>query len=571
MAISLRDYQNEASSIVFEKLAAGVKRQLIVLPTGAGKTIVAAAVSKLFKETFDINRPIVFIAHRDELLKQTASKMSLVWKDVRVGRVKGADNEQEVDVIVASTQTLVRGRQMVIPSLVIYDEAHHSVSKGSYKVLETLGCFEEDGPPLLGITATPNRLDRQALGQVYEEIVYEKTILDLILSKYLCDVRGKKIVADELNLDSVQTLAGDFNEKQLGEQMGQESVIDTIVQAYLEHGEERKTIIFAVNVKQTYEIADRLSSYGVKAAGIDGSLPEETRNQLLADFSQGILQVMVNCMILTEGFDEPSVSCIMMARPTKSESLYTQCIGRGTRLYPDKVDCLVLDIVGVSEKHSLMTLSDLFPPGRIEDDEEIDEDILKDEMLEDGESVLEFQERLHQIAFEHGKKMHEINLFSTKTIYLWNSISDNAYYISIGNKQYCYLIKDDTHWWILFEHTNKRLYPLHDEALSLEYAQGIAESFLQTISTKIIYKEAPWRHHPISPAQRSQLDKNGIAYDETWTKGQASDVLNNIFGERIATKVIDRFNGELYRSMLSNQYVRDKIYQDLSEIQKEMN
>ncbi|KGP81978.1 MULTISPECIES: DEAD/DEAH box helicase [Paenibacillus] len=569
MEIALRDYQIEAQKTFFNKLILGVKRQLIVLPTGAGKTIVAASISKLFRDRYNNGLPIVFIAHRHELLKQTAEKMKLVWGDVKVGKVKGVDNEQEADVIVASTQTLIRGRQMVKPGLVIYDEAHHSVSKGSMKVLESLGCFEADGPPLLGITATPNRLDRQALGQVYEEIVLEKSILDLILARYLCDVRGKKIVIDELDLQSVETMAGDYNEKQLGEQMGKESVIDTIVQAYLEHGESRKTIVFAVNVKQAYDIAEGLAKYDVRAKAIDGSLPEEARSKILQEFSTGVIQVLVNCMILTEGFDEPSVSCILMARPTKSESLYIQCIGRGTRLYPDKMDCLVLDVVGVTEDHSLMTLSNLFPPGRLdlEEEEEEELDLFLGVVMEEGESVVEFHERLKQIAFEYGKKMREINLFSTKTIYLWNSFSDRAYYISIGNQQYCYLIKEEEHWWIIFENQNKQLYPLHHEPLSLEYAQGIAENFLSNIKTKIILKEARWRNLAMSPAQRDQLERNRIDYDQGWTKGQASDALNDIYGRRVAAKVIHRFNGDLYRSIMSNSYLKEKINEELLCIQ----
>ncbi|KQN97213.1 hypothetical protein ASF12_22685 [Paenibacillus sp. Leaf72] len=513
------------------------------------------------------SQPIVFIAHRDELLKQTADKMQLVWEGVSVGRVKGAHNEQDVDLIVASTQTLVRGREIVQPGLVIYDEAHHSASKGSKQVLENLGCFRLDGPPLLGITATPNRADKLALGDIFEEIVYEKKMLDLIIAGYLCDIRAKRIVVESLDLNNLKTIAGDFDQNDLGEAMTQDDVIDCVIDAYIEYGEERKTIVFAANVHHTYAIAERFNERGIAAKGIDGSLPGADRELLLKSFAANDFNILVNCMVLTEGFDEPSVSCVIMARPTKSESLYVQCIGRGIRLHPDKVDCLVLDIVGVTENHSLMTLSKLFSSNEPEVDE-LDGEPLE---LRDNESVMELQERVHSSKKEYQQHMFEVNLFTKQSIYRWIKITDRAYYISMGDKRACYILLDDEFtrsWWALFENTDKRIFPLYHEPIVIEYAQGIAENFLKSVENPLMTKEARWRKYPLSQGQKEQLTRYEIAYDHSWTKGEAADALDMLFGKRDAHNVISRFDPEFYRNMMSNPHIREKVTTQLILIQK---
>lgn len=568
MGIALRDYQQEASDSFFRKLHEGIKRQLIVLPTGGGKTVVAADISKRFYQNVMNGKPIVFIAHREELLQQTSKKMNLVWNGVQVGKVKGQANHQNAEIIVASTQTLVRGRKIVDPGLVIYDEAHHCGSKGSKSILTSLGCFDPDGPPLLGITATPNRADKIGLGDIFQEVVYEKSLIEMIVSGYLCDIKAKRVVAESLDLGSLKIVAGDFNQMELGEVMSQESAIQTVVDAYIEHAEGRKTIVFAASVKQTYQIAESLRSHGILAAGIDGSLNDEERRRILSSFERNEYRVIVNCMMLTEGFDEPSVSCIIMARPTKSESLYIQSVGRGTRLHPDKANCLILDIVGVTETNSLMTLSKLFPPIEKPETDSVTQTQLD---LQDDESVISFQKRKEETHRVQGQMAYEVSLFTDKTIFSWVKASENSYYIGLGDKRACFLLKESTHeWWALFEHSDNKLYPLYHEPLDLEYAQGVAETFLKSLQRNLFLKEAFWRRNPMSEGQRKQLIKHSIPFDHTWSKGMASDALDLVFGKRIAENALRRFDPISYRMLLQNPDVREKTTLKIQLIQREL-
>lgn len=544
MDILLRDYQEEAIQTFFEKLKDNVTRPLIVLPTGAGKTIVASALAKRFHSEIS-DKPILFLAHRDELLEQTRKKMKTVWKDVTVGKVKGKSNEQEGKLIVASTPTLVRGRKLNFePSLIIYDEAHHARAKRTMQMLEELGVFKQGGPPLLGITATPNRSDNEALGDVFEDIIYQKTIIELILAGYLTNVWGLRIKAIELDLNKIRTKDGDFKQNELSEAMSRESVVDDVVNAYLTHAKERKTVIFTAGVDQAYKLAERLREEGITAAAIDGSLDSEKRQEILDAFAEDQIKVLINCMILTEGFDEPSVSCVIVARPTKSEGLYTQIVGRGTRLHPEKRDLLVIDIVGASDENSLITLPKLFPMKKsikksmFEEEEESYE-------LEEGETVLDFISRVEDEEISAKKKLiaEKVNLFSARSLYVWTKVFPYAYYLGLGNVGSAYLLKDkNKKWWPIFEKENETFFPLFDEPLELEFAQGIAESYLHLFENPVMMKDAGWRSTPISPGQKKTLEKFNIPYEDNWTKGEASDALGLYFGKQRAKLIVKDYS-----------------------------
>ncbi|MCL6598921.1 MAG: DEAD/DEAH box helicase family protein, partial [Alicyclobacillus macrosporangiidus] len=225
MAIQLRPYQQEAVEAFFNALPEH-KRQLIVLPTGAGKTIVFGATARRYYETVSSDNPILVIAHRTELLDQAEQKIQYVWPGVVTGRVQGQRNEQLAQVLIASTQTLVAGRTIPKPGLIIYDECHHSRAEGALGVLQRLGVFEPDGPPLLGVTATPSRSDRTELGDVFEHLTYERTILQMIMDGYLADVRGIRVEVPGLNLSAIRTVGGDYNAKDLSHVMNIEEALE---------------------------------------------------------------------------------------------------------------------------------------------------------------------------------------------------------------------------------------------------------------------------------------------------------------------------------------------------------
>jgi len=220
------------------------------------------------------------------------------------------------------------------------------------------GAFNDDGPLVIGLTATPERADGAPLGATFAGIVHRLTILDLIEAGYLANLRGE-CVGFPLNFDSIGTRGGDFAEGALASAMLAIDAPGTVVKALTDHAPDRKSLIFLPSVALVQATAARLCDAGFLAAAITGETPHDERVRILADFHTGAVEIVCNCAVLTEGFDEPSINCIVIARPTLSPTLYQQMIGRGTRIHPGKADCLVLDLVGASSRHTLMTLATL--------------------------------------------------------------------------------------------------------------------------------------------------------------------------------------------------------------------
>ncbi|MFD7078450.1 DEAD/DEAH box helicase, partial [Nocardioides sp. NPDC059952] len=304
-----RPYQVDAIEALRKGWAAGTNRLAVVLPTGAGKTVVFSHLAHLMLDTLNGGRVLV-IAHREELIEQAAAKLLAVDPMLRVGIVKAQrDDHADADVIVASVQTLaVAKRREAIRDigLVIVDECHHAAARTYMEVLEHFGAWR--GVPVAGFTATMTRTDG-GLAEVWEDVVFRLDILDMIGDGYLCDVRGKRITVDSLDLDKVRTRGGDLVDGQLGKALEDSGALDAIAKAYVDHA--------------------------------------------------GDVQVLTNCMVLTEGFDAPHTSCAVIARPTKSPGLYVQMAGRALRPAPGKRDALLLDVMGASTRHKLASMVDL--------------------------------------------------------------------------------------------------------------------------------------------------------------------------------------------------------------------
>ena len=561
MQIQLRPYQQEAVDAFFDAMPAH-RRQLIVLPTGAGKTVVFGAIARRYFEQVDSSAPILIMAHRTELLDQAEQKMQLVWPRVFTGRIQAGRNEQLAEVLFASTQTLVAGRAIRQPGLIIYDEAHHSQAAGAAKVLERLGAFDPDGPPLLGVTATPSM---RGLGDIFEHVTYERTILQMIMDGYLANARGKRVDVPGLDLKTMRMTGGDYNAKDLSTALNGVQALDAVVDAVLEHAAERKSIVFAVDVKHGKALARRFQQAGVDSASIDGQMPPQERANILQSFSQDRLRVLVNCQVLTEGYDEPSVDTVVIARPTRSSILYTQMVGRGLRLHPGKEDALILDLTGASDDKSLQTFARLMKSQKkkpievaMEKGNEINEDP-DDVTMNEDESVEDWIRRMDTVKREKRERTakteavaHAINLFANRSRYRWQRVvnkqhTKEAFAISFGDSRWAYLYRDGNEFWPVLElapdkETGKeRFMPLHDRALPLEYAQGVAEGFLELFESKLIQKEADWQNAPVSPRQKHILDAYHIRYDDTWTMGMASDALGKVFAKKRVKILAERF------------------------------
>lgn len=385
--LTLRDYQREAIEAINASWARGSQAPLLVLPTGVGKTIVAAV---MMGNLFSIRgKRSLFLAHRRELLDQTASKMRLVGNH-RVGIVQGKRNEMGRDITVGSIQTLGHHSgarlQSVLDAgpydLVVIDEAHHAVSAQWRRVLQAL---REHNPEMhmLGMTATPGRSDGTALDRVFDEVAYERNLMDMVAAGWLVPPRGFRVTLD-VNLDRVATRNGDFVSSQLSKVMNTPLVNEAVVRSWQEYGHDRKTLVFAVDVAHAHALRDCFVDAGYTAAAIEGKTKDKERREILQRFRDGETKLLINCEVLTEGYDDPSTEAILFARPTQSQALYIQSLGRGLRLWPGKTECLSIDCVGNSDRHQPVQLASLagFDPenaatGRAgegdEDEEEVEE------------------------------------------------------------------------------------------------------------------------------------------------------------------------------------------------------
>lgn len=352
----LRKYQEEAIAAVEEAAARGVRRQLGVAGTGSGKTVVVVALAaKLGLRT-------LIIAHRDELIQQAVEKVRMWWPDADIGIVKAERNEVGArDVIVASVQSLSPARlaRMGRFGLVVADEAHHCISASWTRVLTTLRAGEPDGPLLLGVTATSDRGDRRGLDGHFDEIVFNYDLLWLIREGYLVDVRAIEVQMTNLRLADVKIRQGDYADGELGAAMTAANAPWWIVKAWKAHAAGLKTLVFMPTVATAEDVAAEFNANGIAAASVSGAMHIDERRRVLRNFSSGRIQVLANCQLATEGYDEPSIEAVIMGRPTKSRAFYAQAVGRGTRLHPGKSELLVLDVVGDASRLDLCTAASL--------------------------------------------------------------------------------------------------------------------------------------------------------------------------------------------------------------------
>lgn len=379
--LPLRDYQRDALDAVRAAWSRGVQRPAVVAPTGAGKTVMFSHLihDRIAWEDHRQQGRALVLVHRDELADQAIEKIKAVSPGLRVGKVKAGVNDVDADVVVASVQTLaVQSRldQLLLSrggpfTLVVADECHHAVAPSWRHVMTELGCFPQGQkltgpdhcplPDVVGFSATLARGDGIGLGSVWQEVAYAISLTRLIRRGHLADVRGIQVAVEDLDMSGVHRSGGDYQMGSLGDAMNDSSAPDVVAAAYREHASDRPGVVFAPTVDTAVAMADALNAADIRTEVISGETPREERQLIYKRYREGDVQVLANCMVLTEGFDAPWASCAVIARPTQSAPLYTQMVGRVLRPWPGKADALVLDVVGVSGKHKLATLIDLDP------------------------------------------------------------------------------------------------------------------------------------------------------------------------------------------------------------------
>lgn len=365
----LRPYQQEAIDAVRDHWNEWDK-ELLVMATGTGKTYTA----KCIIEDRLREGPVLFLAHRDELIEQARSTFG------DAGKVKGSETDIR-PITVGSVQTLMNRPRLADFKTVIVDEAHHAVADSYQRVFA-----QYPDSKVLGLTATP---DRKGLGNVFEGIAYEYGLRRAVQDGYLSPIVARTIPID-IDLTKVKTRVGDFEVTGLVEAL--EPYLPEIAKSMAEYAMDRKTIVFLPLVRMAQEFAEMLRGYGFDAQEVDGMSPD--RKEKLEWFANaGKGAVMCNAMLLTEGYDCPDVDCVVMLRPTKVRSLYSQVIGRGTRLAPGKSDCLILDFLWLSTRHDLCRPASLITDND-EDAEKVSERAVEDELeLFDALTDVEEQRR----------------------------------------------------------------------------------------------------------------------------------------------------------------------------------
>lgn len=344
--MQLRDYQIAAVKAIRAEWARGVKKTLLVLPTGTGKTI---AFAKLSEDLVREGERGLILAHRGELLDQAADKIAKVTGlGCAVEKAEDSCLGSWYRIVVGSVQTLMRDKRLSqFPDdyfdFIIVDEAHHAISDSYQNVLSH---FSE--AKVLGVTATPDRGDMKNLGSYFESLAYEYTLPKAIKSGYLSPIKALTIPL-KLDLTGVGTQAGDYKASDLGTAL--DPYLYQIADEMQKYCADRKTVVFLPLIRTSQKFCDILKEKGFAAAEINGD--SANRAEILRDFDAGRYNVLCNSMLLTEGWDCPSVDCIVVLRPTKIRSLYSQMVGRGTRLYPGKDDLLLLDFLWHTERHEL--------------------------------------------------------------------------------------------------------------------------------------------------------------------------------------------------------------------------
>lgn len=546
--LTLRPYQNEALDAVAAAETAGTRAQLLVAATGLGKTVMFVELARRRGD-----RALILV-HRDELVSQAVEKVESLWPEVSVGIVKAERDDVHHHVVVASVQTLSRPARLerlrapftddrlllgaAEPfGLVVVDEAHHATAPTYRTVLDGLGAGTDDGPLLVGVTATPDRGDGTGLDEVFSSIVSNHDMLWGIRAGYLSELRGLAVTAN-FDLGAVKVTRGDYDQGQAGRAMEDAGTPEIIAKAWQKHAAGRRTLVFTPTVAVAEAVEAEFRNAGVAAAHVSGATPLEDRRRILAGFETGEIDVVANCAVLTEGYDNPRVDCIVVARPTRSRALYTQMVGRGTRRHPDKTDCLVLDVVGATGEHSLVTVPSLFGvenPKRAA--------AMRDGTGEVSDLVIEDREEQVRVGRIAAAEVELFRRIRAEGI-AWVRVDDERgegitrYMRTLGTDRagkrrptvvIARTIPDPEcrEWTARLIHADRSRTDLV-EAVPLATAQGVAEDWIRNNggAGNLVAVDAPWRRRRPTEKQVAAARRWRMPIDPDWTAGELSDALD---------------------------------------------
>lgn len=516
--LALRDYQQESVQTVVSEFKAGVTRQLVSLPTGTGKTVIFGALAR------ELNTRTIIIAHREELLKQAKDKILMMWPEADIGIVKAEQNDIKHQIIVASIQTISREKRLKQLQeqdfkLMIIDEAHHAISTSYLEVIKELG-FSNDNlnKLLLGVTATPFRLDGKGLDNLFQKIVFQRSLNTMIKAGYLTDLKAIRVKAGT-NLAGVHTRMGDFAPGELEAAVNTTERNRIIIASFKKYASNRKAAAFCAGVQHTKDLAEAFNKAGIKAAAVYGDLKKEERESILQSYAKGDLQILTNCEVLTEGWDDEATDCLLMCRPTKSKGLYTQMVGRGTRLYPGKEKCLVLEFT--DNRHDICNLGSLtgLP---LKNKQSLKKAILEEEERQEQEK--------QQEATAKKVVAKEFDLLD-RSKFRWFQV-DVDWRLPTGINEYIHLHQIQPDKYTITLTKQDKIISLSSSTLSIGYAMGIAEDYARVNAKSFSSKNAKWTKKPATQKQIDTLRKLKIKFSDDITMGEASQLIGQVIAKR---------------------------------------
>lgn len=605
--MELRDYQQAALQAIHARYDAGVRRQLLSAATGAGKTEI---FSFLIQEQIAVGRNCLVLAHRDRLVTQAAARIEGIVGAGKVGIVNGERKDWWHQAVVATVQSAAGERQLKRApkfSTVIIDECHRAGARSYAKVIEAL--LAPDGL-LLGVTATPNRTDKKGLiPDIFDELVFEIRMQQLIDEGYLCPVVGKEIKLP-IDFSQIKTAVGmdgirDYRPEEVQSAFEEAKWLERITEGWRLVASDRRTIIFVPpgvvdgrGCGMAHSLAEYMRLQGIAAAAVDGNTAKREQDRVIEDFTAGQIQVLVNVNIFTEGLDIPPIDCVLFARPTQSSIIYSQAIGRGTRLFSGKENLLVVDVTGITEElakegQSLMTLGKVLPTEEQREDQrkarrQAARDLIRKLWrkkitlaVEDGRIVIvgeigprdraqleEYQEEIAEILAERdgesiaagsGERkpinghlltsdqieIRDIDFTRAGMRFDWVINRENKEaYISNGDRFHVIRRRaDDLAYQIFFNQKyliDSRYFatPSDQKCETWDDAKAVVERRIAKleIQKQHVFNDpnAKWRSAPASEKQREMLRKFKVPYGPDLTKGEATDIISRFLRRKRA-------------------------------------
>jgi superfamily II DNA or RNA helicase len=405
-------------------------------------------------------------------------------------------------------------------------ECHHALPENSYgRILAHVGADQQDGPLTVGYTATPFRPNNDPLITVgdtpgcFDEVVYSLPLMGLITQGYLSPIVAKGIFLEGLNLDTVRTRHGDYVESDLAAALMAADAPEHLVRGYEELAPGRRALIFTPTVGMAYAVEHAFATAGLRAASVVGETPVDERQAIYQQIRAGSLNALVCCMVLTEGFDEPSIDCIMLARPTKSKVLFYQAIGRGLRLWPTKQDCMVVDATGATKRHGLLSIAAELGLLKPKDAHESPE--LADVAAGGGDAAPKLR----------GYRAHDIDLANRPRLH-WVETPKGAWVVSLTDRMLRVRSDGQGTYRLEVRKREEKSYTRIVDRLSQEFCFGIASDTAHDAQILHLVREgARWRLKAPSEKQAALARKLGVRTEPGWTSGQMSDAIARATGD----------------------------------------